>query len=130
MLSRTTWSSAPLPFHKTLRPFLSIENKTSSSFIILSFITYIHTNACNQQGVRTYTCMIRRYASSIISRHYETGAELGLRRTPGQVLSIDVHKLTVQKIHENINGKIDNIQKAPSRSNIFILLQQLIQVQR
>ena len=57
-------------------------------------------------------------------------AEPGLSRTPGRVLSIDVHKLTVQKIHENINGKIDNIQKAPSRSNIFILLQQLIQVQR
>ena len=55
-------------------------------------------------------------------------AELGLSRTPGRVLSIDVHKLIVQKIHENINGKIDNIQKAPSRSNIFILLQQLIQV--
>ena len=55
-------------------------------------------------------------------------AEPGLSRTPGRVLSIDVHKLTVQKIHENINGKIANIQKAPSRSNIFILLQQLIQV--
>jgi len=55
-------------------------------------------------------------------------AEPGLSRTPGRVLSIDVHKLTVQKIHENINGKIDNIQKAPSRSNIFILFQQLIQV--
>ena len=55
-------------------------------------------------------------------------AELGLSRTPGRVLSIDVYKLTVQKIHENINGKIDNIQEAPSRSNIFILLQQLIQV--
>ena len=53
-------------------------------------------------------------------------AEPRLSRTPGRVLSIDVHKLTVQKIHENINGKIDNIQKAPSRSNIFILLQQLI----
>ena len=36
-------------------------------------------------------------------------AEPGLSRTPGRVLSIDVHKLTVQKIHENINGKIDNI---------------------
>ena len=45
-------------------------------------------------------------------------AEPGLSRTSGRVLSIDVHKLTVQKIHENINGKIDNIQKAPSRSNI------------
>jgi hypothetical protein len=55
-------------------------------------------------------------------------AEPGLSRTPGRVLSIDVHKLTVQKIHENINGTIDNIQKAPSRNNIFILLQQLIQV--
>ena len=36
-------------------------------------------------------------------------AEPGLSRTPGQVLNIDVQKLTVQKIHENINGKIDNI---------------------
>ena len=62
--------------------------------------------------------------------HPQPVAEPGLSRTPGRVLSIDVHKLTVQKIHENINGKIDNIQKATSRSNIFILLQQLIQVQR
>jgi len=41
----------------------------------------------------------------------QTVAEPGLSRTPGRVLSIDVHKLTVQKIHENINGKIDNIKK-------------------
>ena len=45
---------------------------------------------------------------------HEAVADPGLSRTPGRVLSIDVHKLTVQKIHENINGKIDNIQKAPS----------------
>jgi len=41
-------------------------------------------------------------------------AEPGLSRTPDRVLNIDVHKLTVKKIHKNINGKIDNIQKAPS----------------
>ena len=79
---------------------------------------------CQHSAVRFCAFFLRR------NRQLSPVAEPGLSRTPGRVLSIDVHKLTVQKIHENINGKIDNIQKAPSRSNIFILLQQLIQVQR
>ena len=80
---------------------------------------------------------LRKHQHNHSNKPWAPVAEPGLNRTPGRVLSIDVHKITVQKIHENINGKIDNIQKAPSRSNIFIiqqliqvLLQQLIQVQR